>query len=134
MKTVEQILATTPVFLNYWSSQQAVFDDFRGHSWNDDNDEYALKDDSSMKDYRVLFASYGSDSGGYGGEAWVLLEKGGELYEVHGSHCSCYGLEDQFSPERLFLPELKNRIVNGDFGHNCEDKFKEELKEFLGIE
>jgi hypothetical protein len=35
----------------------------------------------------------------YEGSAFVLFERDGRLYECNGSHCSCYGLEGQWSPE-----------------------------------
>lgn len=34
----------------------------------------------------------------YEGYCFILYRKGGELYEVNGSHCSCHGLEDQWDP------------------------------------
>jgi hypothetical protein len=56
----------------------------------------------------VIYASYSIDS--YEGEAFVLFRQNGEYFEVNGSHCSCYGLEGQWSPERVDLPELIGRI------------------------
>ena len=46
---------------------------------------------------QILFASY--DCPPYEGYAFVLYEQDGKLYEVNGSHCSCYGLEGQWEPE-----------------------------------
>lgn len=48
---------------------------------------------------------FGCDSSG-----WFLLQnrETGELFEVHGSHCSCYGFEDQFTPEPTTLEYLKS--------------------------
>lgn len=45
----------------------------------------------------LILASYGG--GLYDGDAFVLFERDGTLYEVHGSHCSCHGLEGQWAPE-----------------------------------
>jgi hypothetical protein len=45
----------------------------------------------------MLFASY--ETPRYEGSALVLFERGGKLFEVNGSHCSCYGLEGQWEPE-----------------------------------
>ena len=45
----------------------------------------------------ILFASYGGCS--YAGDALVLFERDGKLFEVNGSHGSCYGLEGQWNPE-----------------------------------
>lgn len=48
-------------------------------------------------DEQVLFADY--EQGYYEGEAQVLfVDRDGLLYEVKGSHCSCYGLEGQWAP------------------------------------
>lgn len=48
-------------------------------------------------DEKILLAVYNQES--WEGDAYVLFERYGKLYEVHGSHCSCYGLEDQWQPE-----------------------------------
>jgi len=55
---------------------------------------------------------YGCDSSG-----WFLIQnrETGELFEVHGSHCSCYGFEDQFTPEQTTLEYLKS----DKFGLSC---------------
>jgi hypothetical protein len=45
----------------------------------------------------ILYASY--ESGGYEGWAFVLFTQGRTLFEVSGSHCSCFGLEGQWHPE-----------------------------------
>ena len=52
----------------------------------------------------VLFAWYGL--GDYEGSAFVLFELNGKLYEVHGSHCSCYGLEECWNPEESDVEAL----------------------------
>ena len=56
---------------------------------------------------QILFASY--DTPSYEGDAFVLLKIDGVLYEVHGSHCSCYGLEDQWDPEETTIEALRMR-------------------------
>lgn len=38
------------------------------------------------------------NEGSYDGEAYVLYQKGRDLYEVEASHCSCYGFENQWKP------------------------------------
>lgn len=48
----------------------------------------------------VIHAEY--NYGDYCGDAHVLFVRGGKMYEVHGSHCSCYGLEDQWDEEETF--------------------------------
>lgn len=56
---------------------------------------------------RILFAAYENES--YEGYAMVIFSKNGKLYEVNGSHCSCYGLEGQWIPEETSLEALKIR-------------------------
>lgn len=38
--------------------------------------------------------SFGCDS-----SAFIVFERNGEIWEVNGSHCSCYGFEGQWEPE-----------------------------------
>ena len=61
----------------------------------------------------ILFAAYTSEC--YDGEAVVIFEKDGELYEAGGSHCSCNGLEDQWSPEKTSYAALKMRARKDDY-------------------
>lgn len=65
-------------------------------------------EDIWLKNIDILIAyesvgSWGCDSSGY-----FLLRQGRTLYEVHGSHCSCYGFEDQFKPEVTTLGYLRS--------------------------
>jgi len=50
----------------------------------------------------VLWASY--ENGGYDGAAMVIYRQGDRVFEVTGSHCSCYGLEGQWEPEEYDIP------------------------------
>jgi len=54
----------------------------------------------------IILASYDID--GYDGSAMVLFIRDGKFWLVTGGHCSCYGLEDQWSPEQLTLEELRH--------------------------
>lgn len=116
MKTKKEILNTKPEFLHYFTDSNDVKRNFE-----------------ISEDYNILFASYGQDN--YTGDAWVLFENKGKLYEVHGSHCSCFGLENQWDAEEVVLKELKNRLLNGMFGIDdwSGNEFHNELKEFLGL-
>jgi hypothetical protein len=58
----------------------------------------------------MLVASYNVE--GYEGSAFVLFRHKGVLYEVHGSHCSCYGLEDQWKPEVTSWKAIALRVKN----------------------
>ena len=62
---------------------------------------------SSIEDVTVLYAIY--DTPAYEGWAFVVFAKDGKLYEVTGSHCSCYGLEDQWEPTLTSVDALLMR-------------------------
>lgn len=82
--------------------------------WENLNDmlhEFKI-DKKDVNGYKVIVAAY-DDSDAYSGDAFVLLKKGRNYYEVHGSHCSCYGLEDQWCIEESAKLALKHRIENG---------------------
>ena len=64
----------------------------------------------------ILFAWYGG--GSYDGSAFVLFERDGQLYEVNGGHCSCYGLEGQWEPEETSVAALMHRINEGSLGND----------------
>jgi hypothetical protein len=52
-------------------------------------EEYAPADD--VADFRILIAYESVGNWGCDSSSFFLLEKNGELFENHGSHCSCYG-------------------------------------------
>lgn len=152
MKTLEQIIKTKPVFLNDWkdSKKFGVMCDFEDlymtkeeyeaekapypniQAWIE-NKEKATRLIKEWKGKKVLFASYSYQD--YSGDAFVLFCENGKLFEVNGSHCSCYGLEGQWTPEEVVLKELENRITVGTFGKDsyCGNEFNSELRTFLGL-
>lgn len=69
----------------------------------------------------VLVASYTYEH--YSGDAYVLFERDGKLFEVEGSHCSCFGLEGQWKPEEAEREAIIHRLTKGTWGE--EDKIKE---------
>jgi hypothetical protein len=56
---------------------------------------------------------WGCDSSSF----FLFRDKDGKLYEVHGSHCSCYGFEGQFDLEETTIEALKFRI-NESYNHS----------------
>ena len=60
----------------------------------------------------VIAAIYTQES--YEGSAMVVYRKDGKLFEVHGSHCSCNGLEEQWSPEETTYEALTDRLQKTD--------------------
>ena len=150
MKTLAELLQQQPVFLNDWKNKTDIVSDFDDiymseEEYNAETSPYAdiqvwEERKAEMKASKekwlpinILFASY--STGNYEGDAWVLFEENGELFEVSGSHCSCYGLEGQWDREPVVLEELKNRIEKGSFGNDdyLGNDFAAELKVFLGL-
>lgn len=152
MKTKQQIIQSKPVFLNDWEGDESfdVFMEFEGVHISAkeykakrapyENKEYWLENKEQAKtalekhtDEKILFASYTYED--YSGNAFVLFTKNGKLFEVNGSHCSCDGLEYQWTPEEVNLKELRHRVTKGTFGLEYSDRneFSKELKEFLGL-
>lgn len=68
-----------------------------------------------LRDEEVLIAWYGN--GSYCGAATVLFQRDGKLYEVSGSHCSCYGLDGQWSPGETSWEALALRpeLASGEY-------------------
>jgi hypothetical protein len=76
----------------------------------------------------VLLAWYEYED--YSGDAFVLYEKDGKLYEVNGSHCSCDGLEDQWDPEETTWEALAHIYRKGSrFGR--DDDASRRLRELI---
>ncbi len=150
MKTLQEIIKQNPIYLNDWESKVDVISDFNGMYMSDSeyNAEHApykniemwLEKKQQMKllieqwnPINILFATYGCQD--YEGSSWVLFERDGKLFEVNGSHCSCYGLENQFEPEETTLDAIEYRLINGKMGNDdySGNEFANELKQFLGI-
>jgi len=90
-----------------------MVEDFSEYKYPHERGELAQITPADMaKADEVLFASYGGAM--YEGDAVVLFQRDGKLYEVHGGHCSCYGLEDQWTPAEVTWPALAMRRPKPD--------------------
>ena len=81
-------------------------------------------EESALNGLNILLATYTFED--YSGDAFVLFEKDGKLFEVNGGHCSCYGLEGQWEPEETTSEALLTRNWYGD-----GDSFKSILEHVL---
>lgn len=89
-------------------------------------DTYNVSDCARALVGKIIFADYTYED--YSGSSIVVFESvDGELYEVNGSHCSCFGLEDQWEPEPVSIEYYKERLERGV-------DVPEQLLEALGIE
>jgi hypothetical protein len=68
-------------------------------------------DEAISEPDQVIFAVYDQEM--YEGYADVIYRVGDRFYWASGSHCSCYGLEDQWSPEEYSLDELVAALLRG---------------------
>jgi hypothetical protein len=110
----------TGIYLNDWQDKAAMAADFD-------------VEQSEIEHVDVLLASYGYEN--YSGDAFVLFRdtRDGKLYELYGSHCSCYGLEGQWAPEECDLAALKHRLTEGSLGNDkwSGNMFSVELAQVL---
>ena len=121
------------MYLHDWSEKRDMVRDFAGFYHDSDIDK-------AMPGYDhvdVLLASYSYEN--YSGDAFVLYRdtRDGKLYEVHGSHCSCYGLEGQWAPDVCDLESLRHRLTEGNLGESdwAGNVFDKQLAEVLkGLE
>ena len=78
----------------------------------------------------ILIASY--ETGNYSGRAYVLFydKNTSSLYEVFGTHCSCYGLEDQWVPEEVSIEVLREKVSRKSYEYlGLQNQIKEIIKE-----
>ena len=61
----------------------------------------------TLKASEVAYAGYDCDN--YSGVAVVLYRHNGTWWEVNGDHCSCHGLEGQWTPEETLLEAVAQR-------------------------
>lgn len=56
----------------------------------------------------ILVAYQHEGSWGCDSSAFFLFKRDNKFFEVHASHCSCYGFEGQWEPEETTLEYLKS--------------------------
>lgn len=117
------------MYLHDWSEKRDLVRDFTGFYHDNEIDKAVPAYDH----VDVLLASYSYEN--YSGDAFVLYRdtRDGKLYEVHGSHCSCYGLEGQWEPEPCDLQSLRHRLTEGNLGKSnwSGNVFDKQLAEVL---
>jgi hypothetical protein len=89
-----------------WSDYEGMRNDWFEQKYDCEKGEYKPYEYPAEfpTEDELLFASYGG--GSYEGDASIVWKRDGKFYEAHGSHCSCYGLEGQFSAEETTLEAL----------------------------
>jgi hypothetical protein len=101
------------------------FNEFR--SAQDVIKEYEAPADA-LDGAEIILAWYGY--GSYEGDSLVVFKKDGKLWEVNGSHCSCFGLEGQWKPEETSIAALKKRYWCSSYdGEEDVKKFIDSLED-----
>ena len=90
-------------------------------SWADVQEQFRM---NQPEPDEVLFALY--DTPDYEGFAEVVYRNGNNFYWASGSHCSCYGLEDQWAPEE-YDAETFLKVFNRNTRWTVERYFSEEM-------
>lgn len=102
-----------PIYMHSFSCKEDIIKEFE-------------IDPKELEGAGVLLAYYHIGDYGCDSSAFVLYEKDGQLYEVHGSHCSCHGLGEldysgtpgsQWDPEETTVEALEHRLTKGSLGY-----------------
>lgn len=123
-----------PIILGDWTTVQDIITDFFELKYKGKELQEEMNLYFKNNKINILFAFYEYIS--YSGEAFVLFEQNGKLYEVNGSHCSCYGLEGQWVPEETTVEAIKYRLEHGELARSENDyDYTSELVQVLkGLE
>lgn len=96
--------------------------------------EYEAKPEQ-LEEYRILIGYESVGSWGCDSSSYYLMQhvRTGELFEVRGSHCSCYGFEGQFTPEATSLEYLSSdKFYVSMGGYDSDEKANmEAIKAFV---
>lgn len=109
-----------PLLLNEWT----------GVSLDDILHRFGLSF-SELGGTEVLLASYSRDP--LGGEAFLLIRKGGRLFEINASHDSSGDMRGQWEPEETMSEALTYRMTFGRLGRSEDgrDLFATALEKLL---
>lgn len=128
MKKEKKILikGIKPYYIGDFKDKMSVMQEF-SNGWNQVDIDIL----NAFKGVHILLAYYLSEN--YSGTAYVVFEKRGKLYEVEGSHCSCYGLEGQWEPAEIPLELLNNYVDKGQKGIDSwySVQYRDELVELV---
>ena len=87
------------------------------------SEEYS-EDIKNLENVEILIAYESVGDWGCDSSSFFLIRIDGVLYENHGSHCSCHGFEDQWSPEKTTLQYLQSPLFNFRTGGYDDDNEK----------
>lgn len=81
-----------------------------GYSYGDISEEDSKKVLKDLSRFNILIAYESVGSWGCDSTSWFLLQEKetGFYFEFSGSHCSCYGFEGQYKPDKTEIEYLKS--------------------------
>lgn len=115
----ETLLNREPLFLNDFREELDVYREYevrgisRYYAYNHDDglQKEPQRLEKLQQQFKIVFADYTYED--YSGDSYVLgydkIE--GRWFEVHGSHCSCYGLEGQWEPEYYESWDILSKVI-----------------------
>ena len=108
-------LKNNPMYLEQFSNASDVFT------------EFCIP---ATENIQICYAEY--DYRNYEGYAMVIFfdKEQNKYFEVYGSHCSCFGLENQWNPEEVNFSALNLRIEQGHF-YDCGLPLKRICEEYI---
>ena len=111
-KLKQTIMKLENVFDTIRHSGQPILDGFDDAQDVFDNFEVSLGERPLID---IICANYENED--YSGSATVFYYRRDteKYYETYGSHCSCYGLEDQWDMEEIVFVELEKRLAANNF-------------------
>ena len=88
-----------------------------------------------LDNFDILIAYESVGSWGCDSSSFFLLrnKSTNELFENHGSHCSCYGFEGQFEPDKTtieYLTSTKFNFCSGGYDDD-DEKHQMQVREYL---
>lgn len=108
-----------------WSTLESVQHSFRRTEWDSEGESHDVC--PVLDTDEILFAAYGGQ--GYEGDAVLLFRRDGTLYFVHGSHCSCNGLEECWDPEEVSTDAAVKLITGRLFSERYDNQYNEEYED-----
>lgn len=108
---------------------------FECYGYNEDLELKQAEADEVLNNFDIIIGYESVGSWGCDSSSFFLLKNklDNKFYEVHGSHCSCYGFEDQFKPQASSYEYLVSDKFNfwcGGYDEN-ETHNQKLVKEFI---
>jgi len=109
------------------------YEKFQGfESLDDIRSKFEVSEDEKLfpTEDELLLAYNESCNDGYAEEAHIYFVRDGQLYAVYASHCSCYGYEDKWGPEKEDWELVKKHLESWSEDTWLKERFEAVNKMF----